>query len=67
MDVSIFETLDESELRILLEFLLEYLDDLELAGPVEIAASNLFWGIKHLPIRFRRRAKLDDSDGRIAA
>lgn len=54
------------EMRVMLEYLLEYLDDLELAGPVEMAASNLFWGIKHMPIRFRRRAKLGDGD-RLAA
>lgn len=43
------------EMRVMLETLLQEMDDIELAGPTEMAASNLFWGLKHLPIRFRRR------------
>ncbi len=55
------------EMRVMLEYVLEYMDDIELAGPVEMAASNLFWGIKHLPIRFRRRVGTGDTGSRIAA
>jgi cytochrome P450 len=40
------------EIRILLEYLLEYMQDIRLAGEPEIAASNLFCGIKHMPITF---------------
>lgn len=44
------------EMRILLEYILTYMDEIELAGPVGMAASTLFWGIKHLPIRFKAKA-----------
>lgn len=43
------------DMRIMLEFMLDRMDDIELAGPVEMSSSNLFWGAKHMPIRFKRR------------
>lgn len=43
------------EMRIVLEAVIDNMKSIELAGPVEMAASNHFWGIKHLPIRFKRR------------
>jgi cytochrome P450 len=42
------------EMRIMLEVMLDRMDDIELAGPVEMSSSNLFWGAKHMPIRFKR-------------
>lgn len=39
-----------------MEAILDNMDDIELAGDVPMAASNHFWGIKHMPIRFRRRS-----------
>ena len=43
------------DMAVMLEAVLEHMDAIELAGPVEWASSNLFWGIKHMPIRFRAR------------
>jgi len=43
------------DMQIVIESILDTMEDIELAGDVEMAASNLFWGIKHLPIRFTRR------------
>jgi cytochrome P450 len=40
------------EIRILLEYMMEHMHNIELAGPPQIAASNLFCGIKHMPIAF---------------
>lgn len=51
------------EMRVMLEYLLEHLHDIEPAGPVERCASNLFPGIKHMPIRFRPTAKIALSQG----
>ncbi len=41
------------DMQIMLEALLSRLDDIQLAGPVEMSSSNLFWGIKHMPISFK--------------
>ncbi|MEJ0048138.1 MAG: cytochrome P450 [Rhodospirillales bacterium] len=43
------------DMQIMLEVLLDRLDEIELAAPIEMSSSNLFWGIKHMPIRFKRR------------
>ncbi|HLY58385.1 MAG TPA: cytochrome P450 [Stellaceae bacterium] len=40
------------EIRILLEYLLEHMQDVRLTAEPQIAASNLFCGIKHMPIAF---------------
>lgn len=56
------------EMRVLLQSLLRNLDEIELAGETEMAASNLFWGLKHMPIRFRRRdVKGEEPRPRVAA
>ena len=47
------------EMRIMLEYILDYMDDIELARPVEMAASNQFAGVKHLYIKFRARDGLN--------
>jgi cytochrome P450 len=41
------------EIRVLLEYLLEHMHDIELTAAPQIAASNLFCGIKHMPISFK--------------
>lgn len=43
------------DMAVMLEAMLEHLDEIELDGPAEWSSSNLFWGIKHMPIRFRAR------------
>jgi len=43
------------DMQIMLEAVLERMDDIEFAGPIEMASSNLFWGVKHMPIRFKGR------------
>ncbi len=43
------------ELRVMLQCLLEKMPPMTLAGEPEIAASNLFCGIKHMPVRFPTR------------
>lgn len=43
------------EMRIMLEALIDHMDNIELDGEMELAATNHFWGIKHLPIRYKRR------------
>jgi cytochrome P450 len=48
------------DMQIMLEILLERIGEIELAGPVEMSSSNLFWGIKHMPIRFERRGASKD-------
>lgn len=53
------------EMRLMLEAILDRMENIELTGAVEMAASNLFWGIKHLPIRFNSRA--GSADGARAA
>jgi cytochrome P450 len=45
------------DMQIMLEAILERMDDVELAGPIEMSSSNLFWGVKHLPIRFRSNTR----------
>jgi cytochrome P450 len=44
------------DMAVMLGAVLDRMDDIELAGEVEWASSNLFWGIKHMPIRFTARA-----------
>ncbi len=44
------------ELRVMLQCLLEKMPPMALAGEPEIAASNLFCGIKHMPITFTPRS-----------
>lgn len=51
------------DMQIMLEVLLERMDELEHSGPIEMSSSNLFWGVKHMPIRFKRR----DSAQRVEA
>jgi len=41
------------EMRVMLEYLLEHMLDIELVAEPERSASNLFPGIKHMPVRFR--------------
>lgn len=41
------------DMAVMIEAMLDRMEDIELAGPVEWSSSNLFWGIKHMPIRFR--------------
>jgi cytochrome P450 len=53
------------DMAVMLGAILEHLDDIEIAGEVEWASSNLFWGIKHMPIRFR--ARNDFRPGSLAA
>lgn len=46
------------EMRVMLGYLLEHMQDIELVGNVERSVSNLFPGIKHMPVRFRPAAKI---------
>jgi cytochrome P450 len=48
------------EMRIMLEYLLELMPQVELAGTAELSASLQFWGIKHMPIRFPPRENVAD-------
>lgn len=41
------------DMAVMLGAVLEHMDELELSGEAEWASSNLFWGIKHMPVRFR--------------
>jgi cytochrome P450 len=43
------------DMVVMLQALLDHMDEIELDGPVSWSSSNLFWGIKHMPIRFRAR------------
>lgn len=43
------------DMQVVLEAIIDHMEDIELAGDVEMTGSNLFWGIKHMPIRFKRR------------
>jgi cytochrome P450 len=43
------------EMRVMIEEVLDAMRELELAGPVERLRSSLVGGIKHMPIRFKRR------------
>jgi cytochrome P450 len=51
------------EMRVMIEEVLDAMRGLELAGPVERLRSSLVGGIKHMPIRFKRRRPR----GRVAA
>jgi cytochrome P450 len=51
------------EMRVMIEEVLDAMRDLELAGPVERLRSSLVGGIKHMPVRFKRRRPR----GRVAA
>ncbi len=44
------------DMAVMLGAVLEHMEEIEVAGDPEWAGSNLFWGIKHMPIRFRARA-----------
>jgi cytochrome P450 len=44
------------ELRILFEHITRRLGDIELAGPVEKLRSNLVYGVRRMPIRFKPKA-----------
>jgi cytochrome P450 len=46
------------EMLIMLEYFLGAMLDFELAGTPEISASNLFPGIKHMPVTFARRGPI---------
>jgi cytochrome P450 len=46
------------EMLIMLEYLLGAMQDFELAGTPQVAASNLFPGIKHMPVTFTPRAPI---------
>jgi cholest-4-en-3-one 26-monooxygenase len=46
------------EMRVMLGYLLEHMQEIELNGKVERSASNLFPGIKHMPIRFKPAAMI---------
>ncbi|QGZ93698.1 cytochrome P450 [Terricaulis silvestris] len=49
--------LARAEMRILFEYLLEHMPDPpELVGEPQMAASTLFWGVKHMPIKFKPSA-----------
>jgi cytochrome P450 len=54
------------DMAVMIEAMLERMDDITLAGPVEWSSSNLFWGIKHMPIRFRVRDRGVDGSSRAA-
>ena len=38
-----------------MDAVLDRMEDIALERPPEWSSSNLFWGIKHMPIRFRAR------------
>jgi cytochrome P450 len=44
------------EIQIMFEEIFRRLPDIELAGPVERLRSNFINGVKHMPVRFGRRA-----------
>ncbi len=46
------------EMRVMLEYMLENMLDIEVLGVPERSASNLFPGIKHMPIRFTPHAPI---------
>jgi cholest-4-en-3-one 26-monooxygenase len=43
------------EMRVMIEEVLDAMTELEIAGPVERLRSSLVGGIKHMPVRFKRR------------
>ncbi|MBO9499090.1 MAG: cytochrome P450 [Novosphingobium sp.] len=53
------------DMAVMLEAVLDRMDEIALDGPVEWASSNLFWGIKHMPIRFK--ARTDAPAAKVAA
>lgn len=55
------------DMAVMLEAVLEHLDAIELDAPVEWSSSNLFWGIKHMPIRFRARSDFKSAGAARAA
>lgn len=51
--------LARAEMRILLEYLLEHMPEPpQLAGEPQMAASTLFWGVKHMPITYNPGAQI---------
>ncbi len=44
------------ELQVIFRHLIERLEHVELAGPIERLRSHVIGGIKHMPIRYRLRA-----------
>jgi cytochrome P450 len=51
--------LARAEMRILLEYLLEHMPEPpQLAGEPQMAASTLFWGVKHMPITYKPGAQI---------
>ena len=51
------------DMAVMLDAVLEHMRDLELSSKAEWASSNLFWGIKHMPVRFRSGRGLAASVG----
>jgi cytochrome P450 len=47
--------LARTEIRIMLEELLERFEDFQFEGPIERFRTNKHAGVKHMPVRFRRR------------
>lgn len=43
------------DMAVMLHAVLDRMEDIALERPPEWSSSNLFWGIKHMPIRFRAR------------
>ncbi|HLY56114.1 MAG TPA: cytochrome P450 [Stellaceae bacterium] len=46
------------EMLVMLEYFLEHIHNFELAGTPQVSASNLFPGIKHMPVTFAPRAPI---------
>ncbi len=44
------------ELQVIFRHLIERMEHVELAGPIERLRSHVIGGIKHMPIRYRLRA-----------
>jgi cytochrome P450 len=53
--VCIGQFLARLELNIFIEHILNRLTDFELAGPVQRLQSNLVYGVKKMPVRFKRK------------
>ena len=49
------------DMQIMLEVMLDRIDQIELAGSIQMSSSNLFWGVKHMPIRFKKRSGADSA------
>jgi cytochrome P450 len=41
------------DMQVALEDIIDHMSGIELDGDIEMSGSNLFWGIKHMPIKFR--------------